>query len=193
MKKKFLIEKQAFCFFVVLFAIACIFQIMLSVFYPEPTIADKIGIYGYSVFIVLLCPLCLLWKGGYVIFEDNYFIYRESLFTKKQIFQYRDIEKVSLEFAHGGTRYGSRNETIFIYFKKREKWDVHIEIRYELVQQLLNKIPPSSQVRIEFYSLRIFSEKYRELLKDYLTSGQKKEIERLIAKKEAKQKKRTNK
>ncbi len=193
MKKKFLIEKSAFCFLVVLFAIASICPIALSVFTPNPTIADKIGVYGYSVFIVILCPLCLAWKGGSVVFEDDYFIYRESLLTKKKMGYYRDIEKIHLEFACSGTRYGSRDETVFIYFKRRKKWSVHIQIQYELVQQLLEKIPSNCQVKIEFYSLRRFSAKYQELLKDYLTGRQKEDLKRMIAKKEEKQKKKANK
>ena len=95
--------------------------------------------------------------------------------------------------SHRRGRYGSGEPTVEIYFKKVKKAQVFLEIQYELVQQLLQKKPLHSQVKIEFYSLRIFSEKYRELLKDYLTQKQKKEIERLIAKKQAKRKKRSDK
>ena len=193
MKKKFFTEKSAFWFLVCLFfGYAPIYPIIMLCLNSIETMADKIAVYGYVGFVVLLCPLGLLWKGGYVVFEDKYFIYRETLFAKKKIFQYSDIEKVYFEFARGGTRYASRDETVFIYFKKRKKWDVHIQIQYALVQQLVEKMPLRCQVKIEFYSLRIFSGKYRELLKDYLSDRQKEEIERLIAQKEAKRKKRTN-
>lgn len=192
MKKKFLIEKSAFWFVLVLVGgVGPIFLIIILSIYPMQTIADKIGTYGYIGFILVLLPFGLLWKGGYIIFEDTQFVYRESLFSRKKIFQYGEIKKVDFEFARNGTRYGGRNETIFIYLKKRKRSDVHIEIQYEVVKHLIEKKSSRCQVKIKFYSLRIFSEKYRELLKDYLTGAQKKEIAGLLAEKEDEKDKNT--
>ena len=127
------------------------------------------------------------------VFKDVQFIYRESLFQRKNIFEYKDIDKLELQYTRNTGRCGGRGKTIFIYFKKRKRSDVHIEIQYEAVKHLIEKKSSRCQVKIEFYSLRIFSKKYRELLKDYLTGAQKEEIARLIAEKEAKRKKATNK
>lgn len=191
MKKKFLIEKSIVWFFVSLWLVYFAF-ITIIFFNRIETIDYKIALIFSLLFAILFLPFSFAWKGGYIIFQDTQFIYRESLFQRKRIFEYKDMEKLELQYTRNTGRCGGRDKTIFIYFKKRKRSDVHIEIQYEVVKHLIEKKPSRCQVKIEFYSLRLFSEKYRELLKDYLTGAQKEEIARLLAEKEAKRKKAIN-
>lgn len=192
MKKKFFVEKSSVWLFVGLWLSYFTF-ITIMFFNGCEIIEAKIALIFSLLFVILFLPFSFAWKGGTINFEDTQFIYRESLFQRKRVFEYKDMEKLELQYTRNTGRYGGRDKTIFIYFKKRKRSDVHIEIQYEVVKRLIEKKPSRCQVKIEFYSLRLFSEKHRELLKDYLTGGQKKEIERLIVAKDAKRKKRTNK
>ncbi len=190
MKKKFFVEKSSVWLFVGLWLSYFTFITIMFFFNGIETIEAKIALIFSLLFVILFLPFSFAWKGGTINFEDTRFIYRESLFQRKRVFEYKDMEKLELQYTRNTGRYGGRDKTIFIYFKKRKRSDVHIEIQYEVVKHLIEKKPSQCQVKIEFYSLRLFSEKHRELLKDYLTAKQKEEIARVLAEKEAKRKKK---
>lgn len=192
MKKKFFIKRSQLLFVACLGVVATVFFIIMCLI-GDDKFNIKLKIL-FGVIYISIITFGLLWRSGTFIFLEKEFILKRSVFHKKEHFKYEDMEKIVLLFYPiGGGRYGSGDPTVLIYLKKMKKAQVSLEIQYQLIQQLLEKKPAHSQIKIEFYFLRIFSEKYRELLKDYLTGAQKEEIARLLAKKEAKRKKRTNK
>ena len=148
----------------------------------------------YGVIYGAVIAFGVLWRSGTVALKEEGFLLKKSIFHRKRYFKYERIDKIEfLFYPTGGGRYGHGEPAIVIYFKKNKRPQVVLEIQYELVKQLLEKIPSNSQVKIEFDSLRRFSAKYQELLKDYLTGRQKEDLKRMIAKKEEKQKKKANK
>ena len=172
-----------------IFAVA--FYLIIFIVYDEHSIKAEL-FFGIMYASIILFGLIV--RGGTVIFEEEGFIIKKTLFHSKKYFEYDNIEKIELLFyPTGGGRYGAGEPSVVIYFKKVKSAQVILEIQYQLIRTLLEKKTSRSQIKIEFYSLRIFSEKYRELLKDYLTGRQKEDIQRMIAQKESRRKKRTNK
>ena len=188
MKKKFFIKRSQLLFVACLGVVATVFFIIMCLI-GDDKFNVKLKIL-FGVIYISIITFGLLWRSGTFIFFEKEFILKRSVFHKKEQFKYEDMEKIVLLFyPTGGGRYGTGDPTVLIYLKKVKKAQVSLEIQYELIQQLIKKASSFCQVKIKFYSLRIFSEKYRELLKDYLTGAQKEEISRLLAKKGAKRKK----
>ena len=184
MKKKFFVERTAFLFMLCATILFIAIQTVLFCVYGINDKIDKIAALLALFFLLFVCPILLINVGGTVSLEKNELILKKTVFHKKQYFSYKDIKKISLEFYNHPSVYRTTiGPSVLVYFSGCKNASVVADMQYELVQQLLEKKPLHCQVKIEFYSLRIFSEKYRELLKDYLTNRQKEEIERLIAKK----------
>ncbi|MBQ3221700.1 MAG: hypothetical protein IJB34_07045 [Clostridia bacterium] len=194
MKKKFLIQKTSFLFTVYLLLFYIVFMVLIFSIYNSNTIENNIAVYFFIAFLVLVFPCLLFSKGGTIIFEENYFIIKRTALSKKHFFRYDSIKK--MHFQEGNTAMGplkGRDDpTIILSSKNNKNVKVYLEIQYEIVQRFIEKKPPHCQVKIDFFSLRMY-EKYGELLKDYLTGRQKEDIQRMIAQKESRRKKRTNK
>ena len=194
MKKKFFIQKTSFLFTVYLLLFYIVFMVIIFSIYNSNTIENNIAAYFFIAFLVLVFPCLLFSKGGTIVFEENYFIIKRTALSKKYFFRYDTIKK--MHFQEGNTAMrplkGRDDPTIILSSKKDKNVKVYLEIQYEIVQRFIEKKPPHCQVKIDFFSLRMY-EKYSEILKDYFTDRQQEEIERLIEKKEAKRKIRTNK
>lgn len=182
MKKKFFIERTAFLFMVCLTILFIVFQIVVIGVYGINNKIDKIAVVLSLSFILFVCPILIMCVGGTLSFEKNELVLKKTVFHKKRYFSYKDIKKISVEFYNHPFYKTSRGPLVLVYFSDYKNASVVADVQYKLIQQLLEKKPLHSQVKIEFYSLRVFTQKYRELLKDYLTENQKTEIERLVAK-----------
>ena len=191
MKKKFLRQKWVIIsqslgvVFVVIWQIGGFLIVGFSEKQSERTV---IIIFLILEMIVILAAF--IGSGGTVCFEDTYFVYKRTALSKKLIFGYDEMAKIEMHFYNEGGYRWSKSPMIYIWFKQSKKIHMSIEIWYEIVYYLIKNKPSRCQVKIHFYSLKYFTEQYRELLADYLTERQKEELARLIAEKEAKQKKK---
>ena len=180
MKKKFFVERTAFLFVVCVTILFVAFQAVVFGVYDINDKIDEIAVLLALSFTLFVCPILFMCVGGTVSLEKNELILKKTVFHKKQYFNYKDIKKISLEFYNHPSLYRtSIGPLVLVYFSGYKNANVVADIQYKLIQQLLEKKPLCSQVKIEFYSLRVFTQKYRELLKDYLTEKQKDKIQRL--------------
>ena len=192
MKKKFFVERTAFLFMTCVTILFIAFQTVVFCVYDINDKINEIATLLALSFIMFVCPILFMCVGGTVLLEKNELILKKTVFHKKQYFSYKDIKKISLEFYNHPSLYRtSIGPLVLVYFSGCKNASVVADMQYKLVQKLLDKKPLHSQIKIEFYSLRIFSEKYRELLYEYLTAKQKKELERLLEKKNRRKRKKT--
>ena len=193
MKKKFLTRKSYLlylfvwvCFGIILWTIMHIFVFRYFAYkFQIFTIIGFVSIY------ILLGPVYLIRGSATIIFESKNIVYKENIFSKSRIYLYTDMTKIELYYKLYSNGRISSNPAILVYFKNK-KAAFMIEIEYDIVYLLIKNKPRFCKVKVEdFGPLRIFSEKHRELLYEYLTTKQKKELERLLEKKNRRKRKKT--
>ena len=98
------------------------------------------------------------------------------------------MKKTFIDYTgHTVSYYAGAKPRIVLYFFGG--YTIATDIRYGILWNLIKNIPKCCNVEIVLSDDDLRLPKHMELLKDYLTEKQKKEIESLIAKRQAKRKK----
>lgn len=187
MKNRFFARIEAIIYAIVILAV---WSTLIGLVLFEINEKEYIGIF----IIILLLPwgIALPLTYNLVIFEANCIIYKKNLFSRKYKIHYDCLKKLYIDYT-GCTvsYYKGAKPRIVLFFDNGYK--IETNIRYGILWNLIKNKPKQCDVKIALSLYSLCPEKHRELLKDYLTQKQKNEIERLIAKKGAKRRKRTNK
>lgn len=186
MKKKFFAEIELYIMSMIVMVCGSAMFVVFAI-----VVNKNIGIFAIITF--LLCYIIFLLLGYKLIeFETNYILYKKSFFSKKIILKYSNLKKIFIDYT-GFTvsYYKGAKPRIVLYFLGG--YVISTDIRYGILWNLIKNIPKDCNMKIVLRDNDLRLPKHIELLKDYLTKKQKDQIERLIAKKQAKRKKRSNK
>ena len=185
--KKYLAKRNLFLYCVLILAIASITFMSIILLGKTKELAAILII---SIF--LIWTLSLPWVYKTIAFEIEGIVYKKNLFSKKYLIEYECLKKIYIDYTgYTVSYYKGALPRIVLFFDNDSK--IETDIRYEFLRYLIENKPKRCSIKIATSSYKICPEKQRELLKDYLTQKQKNEIERLIAEKEAKRRKRTGK
>lgn len=183
MKKKFFAKIDVLLYSVFIVLIESIILILIALF--EIKRKEIAAIFIISVLLSWCIALSLGYKT--ISFETDRFVYKRNLFSRKYIVEYRALNKIYIDYTGCTVSYykGAQPRIVLLFYNKMK---IETNIRYGILLNLIANKPNRCSVKVVLNGL--CSKKEEALLKDYLTTKQKDEIARLLAKKEARRKKK---
>lgn len=174
--KKYYTDKKIFLFFIVAEIILLAFALcFFVVFLNEGHIAAGYAVLSFMGLMMIIIFIAILHMGtGTIVFTENCFIYKKSLFSEAIAVEYKDIFGVLIDFATHPMGLKSAIGPC-IYIRLRGKNHLVIHITYGVVKELISRVD-CKKIKIGYERLTAYNKKYRALTWDCLNSVQKADI-----------------